>query len=108
MTGMEPQEIEVDNLLRRSMAAPVPNLPPDFERRVMCKLNQSSPELDRYRRIVLASYALISVAVSAVVMRSQGLEWGAIAAMILGPLALIVAVPLARRAAHTRDQHSAK
>ena len=45
--------------------------------------------LGRYGRIVLTFYGLISVVVSAVVMRGQGLDWGAIAAMILGPLALV-------------------
>ena len=93
MTEMEPREPGIDSLLRRSMAAPVPSLPPDFEQRLMRELPQNSQALDRYRRILLACYALVSVATSAVVMRGQGLEWGAVTVLILAPLALLATVP---------------
>ena len=110
MTEMEPdrdpRETGIDNLLRRSMAAPVPSLPPGFDQRVTRGLRQRSPMLDRYRRILLAGYGLTSVVVSAVVMRGQGLDWGAIAVMILGPLAVVATVLWARRATHAR--HSLK
>jgi hypothetical protein len=110
---MDPREAAIDSLLRRSMAAPVPSPPPDFDQQLMRELRQglqrqSSPVLDRYRRILLTCYGLTSVVVCAVVMRSQGLDWGAIAVMILGPLALVATVPWARRATHTRIRHSAK
>jgi len=85
----------MDRLLRRSMAAPVPSLPPDFDQRVMRELRKPQP-LDRYRRILLAGYGLTSVAASVLIMRSQGLDWGPIALMILGPLALLATVPRAR------------
>ena len=67
---MEPREAEIDSLLRRSMAAPVPSLPPDFDQRLMRKVRRGS----------------------------QPLDWGAIALIIPGPLAVLAAVPWARRA----------
>ncbi len=105
LPNMDPRDIAIDSLLRRSMAARVPTLPPDFDQRVMRELTQSpsgqgSPARARYRQILLTTYGVISVVVSAAVMRSQGLNWGPIAVMILAPLALIAAIPLANRAAH--------
>ncbi len=76
MTEMEPREAGIDSLLRRSMAAPVPSLPPDFDQRLMREVRRSSQPLDRYRRILLDGYGLVSVVASAVVMRGQGLDWG--------------------------------
>ena len=108
MTEMEPREAGIDNLLRRSMAAPVPSLAPDFDQRVMRELRRTSQPLDRFRRTLLIGYGLISVAASAVVMRGQGLNWGPTAALILSPLAVIAAIPLVRRAAQTALRHSAK
>ena len=105
---MEPREAEIDNLLRRSMAAPVPSLPPDFDQHLMREVRRSSQPFDRYRRFLLTGYGLTSVVASAMVMRGQGLDWGAIAVMILGPLALVATVPWARRATHTTMRHSAK
>jgi hypothetical protein len=96
VTEMEPREAGIDSLLRRSMAAPVPNLPPDFDQRLLRELRRGPRVLDRRHRILLAGYGLISVATSAVVMRGQGLEWGTIAVMIAGPLALVAAVPWVR------------
>src|ERR1035441_7072836 len=105
---MEPHEARIDSLLRRSMAAPVPALPIYFAQRLMREVRRSSQPLDRYRRILLTGYGLTSAVASAVVMRGQGLDWGAIAVMILGPLALVATVPWARRATHTTMRHSAK
>jgi hypothetical protein len=98
---MEPRDAGIDRLLRRSLAAPVPSLPPDFDRLVVRELRRSSQVLDRYRRILLTGYGLVSVVASAVVMRGQGLGWGAIAVMTLAPLALVVIVPWMRRGTHT-------
>jgi len=105
---MEPRDAKIDRLLRRSMAAPVPSLPPDFEQRLMREVRRSSEPLDRYGRILLTGYGLISVVTSAVVMRGQGLDWRAIAVMILGPLALVAIVTRARRVARTTMRHSAR
>lgn len=107
LTEMEPREAEIDSLLRRSMAEPVPSLPPDFDQRIMRELRQSSRLRGRYR-FLLSCYGLISVVTSAVVMRGQGLGWGAIAGMILGPLALVAALSWARRITQTRMRYSAK
>ena len=107
MTEMEPRDAEIDSLLRRSRAAPVPSLPPDFDQRLMCEVRRGSQPLDRYRRILLTGYGLMSVATSAVVMRGQGLDWGAISVMILGPLALVAAARWAWRATYTTMGHGA-
>jgi hypothetical protein len=115
---MDPHEAGIDRLLRRSMASPVPVLSPDFDQRLMNELRQSlgqqsptgkiSSPLDRYRQVLLASYGLISVVVSAAIMRAQGLGWGPIAGTILVPLALVAVVSAARRASLTTLRHSAK
>jgi hypothetical protein len=105
---MEPYQAGVDSLLRRSMAAPVPSLPADFDQRVLRELQRSSQPVDRYSRILLTGYALASVVTSAVVMRGQGLNWGAVALLILGPLALLVVRPWARRATQRALPHTAE
>ena len=91
MIEMDPREAGIDGLLRRSLAAPVPSLPPDFDQRLMREVRRGSQPLDRYGRILLTAYGLISVITCGVVMRGQGLGWGAIAVTILGPLALVAA-----------------
>lgn len=108
MTEMEPRDDGIDGLLRRSLAAPVPSLAPDFEQRVMREVRPGSPVRDRYRSILLTGYGLVSVVTCAVVMRGQGLDWWAIAAMILGPLALVAILPWAWRATRTTIRHSAR
>jgi hypothetical protein len=114
VTEMEPREAHVeiddqmDNLLRRSMAAPVPALSPDFNQQVMREVGPSSQPLDRYRRVLLTGYGLVSVLASAVVMRGQGLGWGATVVMILGPLALVAAAGPAWRSTHSPMRHSAR
>jgi hypothetical protein len=108
VTEMEPREAEIDRLLRRSMAAPVPSVAPDFDQRLMREVRRGSQPLDRYRRILLTGYGFTSVVTSAVVMRGQGLGWGAISAMILGPLALLAAARWARRATDTTMGHGAR
>ena len=94
MTEMDPSQSGIDRLMRNSMAATVPALAPDFDQRLMRNLTQNSHALARYRQILLITYGVVSVVVSAAVMRSQGLDWAPIAAMILGPLALVAAYPI--------------
>ena len=108
MTEMEPREAEIDRLLRHSMAAPVPSLPPDFDQLLTRELRRSSQPLSRYGRILLMGYGVTSVVTSAVVMHGQGLHWGAISGMVLGPLALIAAARWAQRITHTTIRHSGK
>ena len=101
MTEMEPGDEGMDSMLRRSMAAPVPSLAVDFDQRLLRELKQSSGVWGRYSRILLTGYGVMSVVTSVVVMRGQGLGWGATAATIVGPLALVGTVPWARRATRT-------
>ena len=104
MTEMEPREVGIDNLLRRSMTGAVPSLPTDFDQRLMRELSRGSQPLDRYRRILLAGYGVTSVVTSSVVMHGQGLNWGAISGMIVGPLALVAAARWAWRAAERNSR----
>jgi hypothetical protein len=108
MSEMDPREVEMDSLLRRSMAAPVPSLRPNFDQRLMRELRRSSLPSNQFGRILLAGYGGVSAVVSIVVMRGQGLGLGAIAVMILGPLALVATVPWAWRATHSTMRHSAE
>jgi hypothetical protein len=107
MSDLEAEIAKIDGLLRRCLAASVPSLPPDFDQRLMREINRGSQPLDRYRRILLMGYGLVSAAVSAAVMRGQGLNWPVVASMMLAPLALVVAVRWARRATLTLVRHSA-
>ena len=108
MTEREPHEAAIDDLLRRSMTAPVPSLPPNFDQRLMGELRRGSQMFGRYRIILLTGYGLISGVTSAMVMRGQGLGWTTTAAAILGPLSLLAAVPWARRAFHSTMRHNAR
>jgi hypothetical protein len=91
---MDPREAEMDSLLRRSLAAPVPRLSPDFHQALSRELRRRSQPPSQLGRIVLAGYGAVSAAVSIVVMRGQGLGWVPIAVMMLGCLATL---ELARR-----------
>ena len=104
---MEPREAGIDSLLRRSMAAPVPSLPPDFERRLMRRLARRSQPLDRYSRMLFAGYGLLSALTSAAVMHSQGVGWGTIAGVILAPLALLAVARAVWRATHAQQPRNA-
>jgi len=107
VTEMEPREAGIDSLLRRSMAAPVPSLPPDFDQRLMREVRRSSQPLDRYRRILLTGYGLTSVVASAVVMRGKG-STGGYSGDDTWSTRLGCDRTLARRATHTTMRHSAK
>jgi hypothetical protein len=94
---MDPREAEIDKLLRRSMAAPVPRLPSDFNQVLSREVRRRSQGPNRYGQILLAGYSVMSVAVCMVLMRGQGLGWGVIAATTLGPLAMLEAARRIRR-----------
>ncbi len=105
------RDAEMDRLLRSSMAAPIPSLPPDFDQSLMRKTREThrgSQSLDRYRRILLPGYGLTSVVASAVVMRGQGLDWGTTSVIILGPLALVAAAYWVQRATHPTMRREAE
>jgi hypothetical protein len=97
MSDMDPREAEIDSLLRRSLAAPIPRLPSGFDQVLSREVRRRSEPPHRYGRILLAGYGVMSVAVSAVVMRGQGLGWGVIAVVTLGPLAMLEAGRRLRR-----------
>ena len=96
MTEMEPRESGIDGLLRRTLAGPAPELPADFDRRVLRELRRSSQGAGRRGRILLTSYGVVSAITSAVVMGSEGLGWEAIVVLVLSAAALVAAGPLAR------------
>ena len=102
MSEMDPRDAEIDGLLRRSMAAPVPNLPGDFEHRLIGELRRRSERLERWRRVLLGGYGVTSVFVSAAAMLEQGLDWGTISATIFAPLVLVAGAVLVKRRAETR------
>lgn len=87
----------IDSLLRQSMAAPIPRLPPDFEQTLSREVRRRSQRPGRYGRILLAGYGVMSAAASMVIMRGQGLSWGVIAATTLSPLAIVEAARRLRR-----------
>jgi hypothetical protein len=93
MKEMEPWEEEIDGLLRRSMASAAPELSPNFERNLISQLDQASEQLDKYRRLLITGYVLVSVVACVVIMRGEGLDWPAIGALVLGALALVAVVP---------------
>jgi len=74
MSEMERRDAEIDSLLRRSMAAPVPRLPSDFNQVLSREVRRRSER--PHARILLAGYGVMSAAASIVVMRGQGLGWG--------------------------------
>ena len=87
---------DMDDLLRRSMSAPVPRLSADFGERLSAEICRRSEPRKRFSRILLAGYGAVSALASVVVMRGQGLGWGAIAVMTIGPLGVIEVVRRAR------------
>ena len=79
---MDSREAGIDRLFRQFDGRACPKPAAGLRPRVMRKVRRSSEPLDRYRQILLAGYVLISVLVSAVIMRSQGLGWGPIAGSV--------------------------
>src|SRR5579859_6201957 len=94
---MEPHEAEMDRLLRRSLAMPVPTLSPNFDQRVLRAVRHNSQSLGRYCWMLFTGYGIFSAVTSVVVMRGVGLDWIPIGA-ILTPLALAAGAYAARRA----------
>ena len=97
MPEMDRQEAEIDSLLRRTLSAPIPGLPPGFDERLSRELRRRAQPLNRSGRMLLAGYAVLSAVVSVVVMRGEGLGWEGITVMTLGPLAFVAAARSLRR-----------
>ena len=88
------EEERIERLLRRTAAAwgqPAPQ--PDFERRVMWRLRPR--RLSRARRLVMALYALLALAVSVWAMRSEAFDWDVVVLSIL--LQVVAVLFLGRR-----------
>ena len=94
----------IDRLLRRSMAAPIPSLPADFDRRLMQEVRRRKQPLDRYRRMLLGAYGVVSIVVSAILMRGERLDWGVVAGTLLATIALIAITRPAWRAGHALNK----
>ena len=97
MPGMDPRETEMDALLRRSMAAPVPRVSPDFHQALARELRRRSQPLNPFGRILLTGYGVVAAVVSVVVMRGQGLGWVAITLTTLSPVAGLELIRRLRR-----------
>ncbi len=95
MSDPEPRDLEMDALLRRSMAAPIPRPSPDLQRRVSRALRRRALPSRTATRTLLAGYVVVSAMTSIIVMRGQGLGWGTIAAMTLSSL-LVLGLTLRR------------
>jgi hypothetical protein len=80
----------MDGLLRRSLAAPPPRLSADCHARLSHKLRRRS-ERRSFGPILLGAYGVVSLLVSLVVMRGQGLDWAPIVATTLGALTVAAA-----------------
>ncbi len=104
MSEMDSREAQIDGMLRRSMAAPVPRVSPDFERVLARELRRRSQPPSQYERTLFVSYGAISVATSILVMRSQGLGWWVIATMTMAPLATVEWIWLQRKGRQRRER----
>lgn len=78
----------IDRLLAQALSAPVPELSPDFDRRLAARrrARQMSPR----GRVVLGSYAALALALSTWTMRHAAIEWSVVGAATLIPLTLVV------------------
>jgi hypothetical protein len=94
MSEMERRQSEIDALLRRCLAGPVPRLSVDFQDALSRESRRRSRTPTHFSRILFASYGGLSAVTSIVVMRCQGLGWVAIVVTTLSALA---AVEAARR-----------
>lgn len=92
MSDLETRDALMDNLLRRSLTAPVPRPSPDLHKRVSRAVRRRARPSRALNRNLLAGYAVVSAVTSIVVMRGQGLGWGAIAVLTLSPL-LVLGLP---------------
>lgn len=92
MPELEPNDRAMDGLLRQSLAAPVPQLPANFAARVQRDIQGQKAGLGAFPRRLLSAYGVMATVTSAVVMRNQGLGWGAIGLLLLGPVAMAALV----------------
>jgi hypothetical protein len=89
MSDIDPRQTNIDQLLRRTLAAPVPRLSPNFDRALLRKLHRRTQPPSRFSRVLLTSYGVVSGAVCALLMHGQGLGYLPIAVTTLGSLATL-------------------
>ena len=80
---------DMDALLRRKLAGPVPKLSPDFQHNLSRELKRRSSGPNRFSRILLAVYGALSAVTSIIVMRGQGLGWLPITVISMTALATL-------------------
>ena len=107
MTEMEPQQDTMDRFLRRSMTAPIPSLPSNFDQRVLREARRRADPRDPQRNLVLAGYGVVSAVACVIILHGQGLGWGATMGMTLAPMAVVAAVLAVRRALRPAARQSA-
>ena len=107
MNEMEPHEEKIDHLLRSALGAPVPALPENFDQRVGRSLTRDSQSLDRSGRMLLWGYGLVSLLVSGVIMRAQGLRWEFVVVVNLATIASLAVGWSIWRATRKTARHGA-
>ena len=80
----------MDRLLSQQKATPVPELSPNFDRRVLKQIK--AQQLSRPSIVTLAAYGVFALAVSVWTMNEAGLGWIVIAASVATPVAVVAAV----------------
>jgi hypothetical protein len=102
---MEPHDVEMDRLLLRSMRALVPDLPSNFDRRVLRAANRNSDLVERYRWMLFAAYVVVSALKSLLMTHDAGLDWLPIIG-ILAPVTLASALCFGMETKRTATQVS--
>ena len=76
----------MERLLRETMSAPAPLLPPNFERNLERKMNADPPRLTSTGQRVLIIYALAALVISVLAMRLAEVDLPWIALAITAPV----------------------
>lgn len=97
MPETDPRQAAMDDVLRRSMAAPVPSLSAGFHPRLAQALRRRSEPSPRLARLLLGAYGAVSTLVSVIVMRDQGLGSDVVAGALVGALLLLGGIRAATR-----------
>ncbi len=97
MPETDPRQEAMDELLRRSMSAPVPRLSADFAPRLARAVRNRARSTHPFGRRLVGAYGGVSVLVSVVVMRGQGLGLAVIAGTLIGATVLLAGISLLTR-----------
>ncbi|MBM3760645.1 MAG: hypothetical protein FJW36_10410 [Acidobacteria bacterium] len=83
-------------MLRESLSGPEPKLGPEFERRLMRKLERKSQQMSRAGWVVMGGYGLASVVTCWVIMVGQQVDGWTTAGSLLCPIAMATAMVFLR------------